>query len=90
MLPSFPGLDAQKQAIEHGVRYSGCTVHFVDEGVDTGPIILQQVVPVLQNDTEGTLAERILKEEHKLYTKAIYLISKEKVGIDGRKVYINE
>ena len=90
LLPSFPGLDAQKQAVEHGVRYSGCTVHFVDEGVDTGPIILQQVVPVLQNDTDETLAERILKEEHKLYSKAIDLISKGKVRIEGRKVFINE
>ena len=90
LLPSFPGLDAQKQAVEHGVRYSGCTVHFVDEGVDSGPIILQQVVPVEQNDTEESLAERILKEEHKLYSKAIDLISKGKVRIEGRKVFINE
>jgi phosphoribosylglycinamide formyltransferase-1 len=90
LLPSFPGLDAQKQAVEYGVRYSGCTVHFVDEGVDSGPIILQQVVTVEQNDTEESLAERILKEEHKLYSKAIDLISKGKVRIEGRKVYIDE
>jgi len=90
LLPSFPGLDAQKQAIEYGVRYSGCTVHFVDEGVDSGPIILQQVVPVEQNDTEESLAEKILKEEHKLYSKAIDLISKGKVRIEGRKVHIDE
>ena len=90
LLPSFPGLDAQKQAIEYCVRYSGCTVHFVDEGVDSGPIILQQVVPVEQNDTEESLAERILKEEHKLYSKAIDLISKGKVRIEGRKVHIDE
>jgi len=90
LLPSFPGLDAQKQAVEYGVRYSGCTVHFVDEGVDSGPIILQQVVPVEQNDTEESLAERILKEEHKLYSKAIDLISKGKVRIEGRKVYVDE
>jgi len=90
LLPSFPGLDAQKQAVEYGVRYSGCTVHFVDEGVDSGPIILQQVVPVEQNDTYESLAERILKEEHKLYSKAIDLISKGKIRIEGRKVHIDE
>ncbi len=90
LLPSFPGLDAQKQAVEHGVRYSGCTVHFIDEGVDTGPIILQQVVPVYQDDTEELLADRILEEEHKLYSRAIDLISKGKVRIKSRKVFIDE
>lgn len=88
LLPSFTGLDAQKQAIEYGVRYSGCTVHFVDTGVDTGPIILQSVVEVSQNDTEETLSEKILKEEHKTYSKAISLFADNKLIISGRKVEI--
>lgn len=88
LLPSFTGLDAQKQAIEYGVRYSGCTVHFVDTGVDTGPIILQSVVEVSQNDTEETLSEKILKEEHKTYSKAISLFADNKLIINGRKVEI--
>lgn len=88
LLPSFTGLDAQKQAIEYGVRYSGCTVHFVDSGVDTGPIILQSVVEVSQNDTEETLSEKILKEEHKTYSKAISLFADNKLIINGRKVEI--
>jgi phosphoribosylglycinamide formyltransferase-1 len=88
LLPSFPGLDGQKQALDYGVRYSGCTVHFVDAGVDTGPIVLQAVVPVEQDDTVETLSARILKEEHKLYPKAITLIAQGKVTIQGRKVRI--
>ena len=88
LLPAFPGLDGQKQALEYGVCYSGCTVHFVDEGMDTGPIILQSVVPVLADDTEDTLSARILAEEHKTYPKAIKLYSAGKLRIEGRKVRI--
>lgn len=88
LLPAFPGLEAQKQALDYGVRYSGCTVHFVDEGVDTGPIILQAVVPVEQDDTVETLSARILKEEHKLLPRAITLIAQGKVEVHGRKVRI--
>ena len=74
LLPAFPGLDAQKQAIESGVRYSGCTVHFVDEGIDTGPILVQEVVKVKNGDTEETLSKRILSKEHKAYVKAVKLV----------------
>lgn len=88
LLPSFPGLRAQRQAVNYGVRYSGCTVHFVDEGVDSGPIILQAVVPVYSDDTEDTLAERILKEEHRLYPEAIKLLSEDRLLCSGRKVII--
>ena len=88
LLPSFPGLHAQKQAIEHGVKVSGCTAHFVDEGVDSGPIILQKVVEVKDNDTEESLAERILKEEHQIYPRAIQLFSQGRLIIKGRKVFI--
>ena len=77
LLPSFPGLKAQKQALEYGVKYSGCTVHFVDSGVDTGPIILQKVVPVLSNDTVDTLSMRILKAEHDTYWKAVNKVMKK-------------
>ena len=73
LLPSFPGLHAQRQALAHGVKISGCTVHFVDEGLDSGPIVLQAAVPVLENDTEETLSARILSEEHRIYTEAIAL-----------------
>ena len=89
LLPSFPGIHGQKQALEYGVKISGCTVHFVDEGVDTGPIILQTAVQVLDNDTEETLAARILKEEHKIYPRAIQFFAEGKIEIDGRKVRIN-
>jgi len=88
LLPSFPGLHGQKQAIEHGVKISGATVHFVDEGCDTGPIILQATVPVMDNDTEETLSARILEQEHKLYPQAVKLIAEGKVKIEGRKVKI--
>lgn len=88
LLPAFPGLDAQKQALDYGVRFSGCTVHFVDEGVDSGPIILQAVVPVEASDTMETLAQRILAEEHRLYPQAVSLIAEGKVKIRGRKVTI--
>jgi len=88
LLPSFPGLHGQRQAVEYGVKFSGCTVHFVDEGVDTGPIIIQRVVPVLDDDTEESLAARILKEEHKIYPQAIKLFADGRLEIKGRKVFI--
>ena len=90
LLPAFPGLNAQKQAIEYGVKVSGCTVHFVDQGIDTGPIILQSAVQVFENDTEETLAKRILEQEHVIYLKAIELFSKGKLKIEGRRVKILE
>lgn len=82
LLPSFPGLHAQRQALEYGVKISGCTVHFVDEGLDSGPIILQEAVPVEPGDTEETLAERILKVEHKLYPEALRLITAGQIKYD--------
>lgn len=88
LLPSFPGLHAQRQALEYGVRFTGCTVHFVDAGVDTGPIILQQVVPVLPDDDEETLTQRILKEEHKLLPQAVQLLAEGRLKIVGRRVII--
>jgi phosphoribosylglycinamide formyltransferase-1 len=88
LLPSFPGLHAQKQAIEDGVKVSGCTVHFVDEGVDSGPIILQKAVEVSDDDTEESLAEKILKEEHQIYPRAIQLFSENRLMIKGRRVFI--
>ncbi len=87
LLPSFPGIRAQQQAVEYGVKYSGCTVHFVDVGVDTGSIILQSVVKVKDNDTEKTLSERILREEHKIYPKAIRLFCENKIRIKDRKTF---
>ncbi len=90
LLPSFPGLEAQRQALEYGVRYSGCTVHFVNEEVDAGPIILQAVVPVFQNDTVETLSERILKEEHRIYPEAVKLFVEGKLRIEGRRVIITD
>ena len=86
LLPAFPGLNAQKQAINHGVKFSGCTVHFVDSGVDNGPIILQTVVPVYDNDDEKSLSKRILEQEHYLYPKAIKMILENKIRLDGRTV----
>jgi len=86
LLPSFPGLNAQKQAINHGVKFSGCTVHFVDSGVDSGPIILQTVVPVYDNDDEKSLSKRILEQEHYLYPKAIKMIQENKIRVNGRTV----
>jgi len=88
LLPSFPGLHGQKQAIDYGVKFSGCTVHFVDDGVDTGPVIIQSVVQVFDDDTEESLSARILKEEHKIYPRAIQLFADGKIEIKGRKVYI--
>ena len=86
LLPAFPGLNAQKQAINHGVKFSGCTVHFVDLGVDSGPIILQTVVPVYDNDDEKSLSKRILEQEHYLYPKAIKMIQENKIRLSGRTV----
>ena len=88
LLPSFAGLHAQKQAIEYGVKVAGCTVHFVDEGVDSGPIILQKAVDVFDWDTEETLSSRILKQEHKLYPRSVKLFVEGKIEVKGRKVFI--
>ncbi len=90
LLPSFPGTNAVKQALTYGVKFTGCTVHFVDEGVDTGPIILQSVVPVYDNDTEESLLERIHKEEHKVYPEAVRLFSEGRLKIEGRRVLIKD
>jgi phosphoribosylglycinamide formyltransferase-1 len=86
LLPCFPGLDAQRQALAHGVKWSGCTVHFVDETLDGGPIIAQRVVPVLDNDTEETLSTRILEQEHVLYAEAVALVVSGKCEVVGRHV----
>ncbi len=86
LLPAFPGLDAQKQALEHGVKVSGCTVHFVDEMLDAGPIIEQSVVPVLDHDTAETLSARILAEEHRIYSEALRLVLSGNYKIEGRRV----
>ncbi len=86
LLPSFPGLHAQKQALDHGVLITGCTVHFVDSGCDTGPIIIQSAVPVLEKDDEERLSERILQQEHLIYPQAIKLIAEGKLKVEGRKV----
>jgi phosphoribosylglycinamide formyltransferase-1 len=88
LLPSFPGLESQKRALEYGVRFSGCTVHYVDEGTDTGPIIIQAAVPVLDGDTIETLSRRILCEEHRIYPEAVRLHSAGCLTIDGRIVRI--
>ena len=86
LLPAFPGLDAQRQALEYGVRVAGCTVHLVNEGVDTGPIVLQQPVPVLPTDTVDSLSARILEEEHGLYVRALNLLLKGNYRIEGRRI----
>ena len=90
LLPAFPGLRPQRQALEHGVRISGATVHFVDEGTDTGPIVVQAAVEVRGDDTEETLSTRILAEEHRLYPEAIRLFVEGRLRIDGRRVIITE
>lgn len=89
LLPAFPGLHAQRKALEHGVRFSGCTVHFVNEECDQGPIIIQAVVPVFPDDTEESLSARILKEEHSIYPKAIQLYSEGRLRVVGRKVSVD-
>jgi phosphoribosylglycinamide formyltransferase 1 len=86
LLPAFPGLDVQQAAIDHGVKFSGCTVHFVDEGLDSGPIVKQAVVPVMDEDDAHTLAARILKEEHRIYSEAIALVLSGRYKIVGRRV----
>ncbi len=89
LLPAFPGAHGQRDAVSYGVRFSGCTVHFVDKGMDTGPIILQAVVPVMQDDDEDTLAARIIKEEHKIYSQAIQLYAEGRLKVEGRRVMIS-
>ena len=88
LLPSFPGLDAQKQAFDHGVKVAGCSVHFVDEGVDTGPLIVQRPVEVREDDDAETLAARILEKEHEIYPEAIQLFAEGRLRIEGRRVRI--
>lgn len=88
LLPAFPGLHVQRKALEYGARFSGCTVHFVDGGVDTGPIVIQAVVPVLDGDTEETLAARILQQEHRIYPRAIQLFAEGRLRVEGRRVRI--
>lgn len=86
LLPSFPGLESQRQALEYGVKFAGCSVHFVDENLDAGPIILQAVVPVSDDDTEASLSERILREEHRIYSEAVRLVLEGQYKIEGRRV----
>ena len=88
LLPAFPGLEAQRQALEHGAKFSGCTVHFVDENLDAGPIVLQACVPIEDSDTPETLAERILREEHRIYTEAVRVVLEGRYRIEGRRVLI--
>ena len=90
LLPAFPGLDAQHQALAHGVKIAGCTVHFVDEGLDSGPIVAQASLPVLDDDTADSLSARILKEEHRLYSEAIALVISGKYRIEGRRVIMSQ
>jgi phosphoribosylglycinamide formyltransferase 1 len=89
LLPAFPGLHAQRQAIEYGVKLSGCTVHFVDPGTDTGPVVLQAAVPLLEGDTEDTLSARIQLEEHRIYPEAIRLFAEGRLKVTGRKVMVS-
>ena len=89
LLPAFPGLHAHRQCLAYGARFTGCTVHFVDEGTDTGPIVIQAVVPVLPEDTEETLAARVLAEEHRLYPQAIHWFAQGRLSLDGRRVRID-
>jgi phosphoribosylglycinamide formyltransferase-1 len=86
LLPSFPGLESQRQALEYGVKFAGCTVHFVDENLDAGPIVLQAVLPVNDNDTEDTLSARILQEEHRIYSEAVRIVLEDRYKIEGRRV----
>lgn len=90
LLPSFPGLYVQKKAVEHGVRFAGCTVHFVNEECDEGPIIIQAVVPVFSDDTEASLMARILKQEHRIYPRAIQLYAEGRLTVAGRKVLVDD
>jgi phosphoribosylglycinamide formyltransferase 1 len=86
LLPSFPGLESQRQALEYGVKFAGCTVHFVDENLDAGPIVLQAIAPVLDTDTPETLSEKILREEHRIYTEAVKIVLDGRFKIEGRRV----
>jgi phosphoribosylglycinamide formyltransferase-1 len=88
LLPAFPGLESQRQAIEHGAKFSGCTVHFVDENLDAGPIVMQACVPIEDSDTPETLAERILHQEHRIYTEAVRIVLEGRYRMDGRRVLI--
>ena len=88
LLPTFPGIAAQQQALDYGVKYTGCTVHIVDEGTDTGPIVIQDIVKIDEHDTESTLAAKILRKEHKIYPKAVELFAKKQIKIIGRRVQI--
>src|SRR5271155_2184195 len=88
LLPAFPGLEPQRQALEHGAKFSGCTVHFVDENLDAGPIVLQSVVPIRDDDTPETLSERILREEHRIYSEAVRIVLEERFRVEGRRVLI--
>jgi phosphoribosylglycinamide formyltransferase-1 len=90
LLPAFPGMDAQKQALEHGVKWTGCTVHIVNEGVDSGPIVLQAAVPVLDEDTVETLSARILEQEHRIYPEAVKLLVEDLIRIEGRRVLLKK
>lgn len=90
ILPSFPGVEAQKQALDYGAKFTGCTVHFVDEGVDTGAVVCQAVVPILDDDTVEALSARILREEHRIYTEAVCLVVEDKVRIEGRRVVLKK
>jgi len=89
LLPAFPGLESQKQALDYGVKFTGCTVHFVDENLDAGPIVLQAVVAVEDRDTEDTLSARILKEEHRIYSEAVKIVLEGKFKIEGRRVILS-
>ncbi len=89
LLPAFPGLDAQRQALEHGVKVTGCTVHFVDERLDQGPIVRQAAVPVLEDDTEASLSARILEQEHRIYPEAVALYFAGRLRLDGRRVIVS-
>ena len=88
LLPAFPGLESQRQALEHGAKFSGCTVHFVDENLDAGPIILQAVAPIEDGDTEATLSERVLREEHRIYSEAVRIVLEGRYRMEGRRVLI--
>jgi phosphoribosylglycinamide formyltransferase 1 len=88
LLPAFPGLEAQRQALEHGAKFSGCTVHFVDENLDAGPIVLQAVVPIKDDDTPETLSERILREEHRIYSEAVRIVLEGRYRIENRRVMV--
>ena len=89
LLPAFPGLNSQKQALDYGAKYSGCTVHFVDSGMDTGPVIIQAVVEIKEKDTEKVLSKKILKEEHRIYPEAVNLFARKKIKVLGRKIHIS-